>query len=101
MAAIKLNKEQINQSLIQLNNSLDKTNQWKIKDNYLTKIFEFKSFVGAFGWMTQVGMVAEKMNHHPEWLNIYNKVEVNLTTHDVDGISDNDFKLAQKMQNFL
>ena len=63
----------------------------------LRKMFQFKNFSSAFGWMTQVALVAEKMNHHPEWLNAYNRVEVVLTTHSVEGLSNLDVRLAQKM----
>ena len=63
----------------------------------ITKEFKFKNFVEAWGWMSQMAIVAEKMNHHPEWFNVYNRVEVVLTTHDADGLSALDISLAQKM----
>ncbi len=63
----------------------------------LTKTYEFKNFVEAFGWMTRVAIWAEKWNHHPEWSNVYNTVTVTLATHDVDGLSALDAKLARKM----
>ncbi|MEO0692769.1 MAG: 4a-hydroxytetrahydrobiopterin dehydratase [Pseudomonadota bacterium] len=63
----------------------------------LTKTFQFKNFVEAFGWMTQMAIQAEKLNHHPEWSNVYRTVEVLLTTHDVDGLSELDLKLARAM----
>lgn len=74
-------------------------NGWAMVDgrDAIHKQFVFKSFVRAFGWMTQVAMFAEKWNHHPEWSNVYNKVDVTLTTHDVDGLSALDAKLARKM----
>lgn len=61
------------------------------------KTFKFKDFTEAFGWMTRAAMFAEKWNHHPEWSNVYNTVEVTLTTHDVEGLSSLDAKLARKM----
>ena len=63
----------------------------------ITKTFQFKSFVGAFGWMAQAALHAEKMNHHPEWSNVYNRVTVTLTTHDAGGLTELDVKLAEKM----
>ena len=61
------------------------------------KTYTFANFIDAFGWMTRAAIVAEKMNHHPEWFNVYKTVKVTLTTHDVDGLSDLDVKLAQAM----
>ena len=63
----------------------------------ITKTFEFKNFVAAFGWMTRAAIHAEKLNHHPEWSNVYKTVEVALTTHDADGLTALDAKLARKM----
>ena len=63
----------------------------------IEKTFRFKSFAEAFGWMSQVAIRAEKMDHHPEWFNVYNRVEVVLTTHDADGLSALDVKLAKIM----
>ncbi len=64
----------------------------------IVKTYKFDNFVEAFGWMTRVAIWAEKWNHHPEWENVYNRVEVVLTTHDVDGLSALDAKLARKME---
>ncbi|MCL4170551.1 UNVERIFIED_CONTAM: hypothetical protein GTU68_037911 [Idotea baltica] len=61
------------------------------------KTYVFKNFVEAFGFMTQAAIWAEKLNHHPEWSNVYKTVEVTLTTHDTDGLSDLDAKLATRM----
>lgn len=63
----------------------------------IRKSFKFKSFIEAWGWMSRMAIWAEKLNHHPEWFNVYNRVDVVLTTHDVDGLSDLDVKLAGKM----
>lgn len=70
---------------------------WTVEDAKATKTFEFKDFVEAFGWMTSAAICAEKLNHHPEWFNVYKTVDVTLTTHDTGGLSDLDLKLAQKM----
>jgi 4a-hydroxytetrahydrobiopterin dehydratase len=65
----------------------------------ITKKFIFLNFVEAFGWMCKAAIEAEKLNHHPEWSNIYKTVEVTLTTHDVDGLSDLDITLAAKLDS--
>lgn len=61
------------------------------------KTFTFKNFVQAFGFMTQSAIIAEKIDHHPEWSNVYKTVDVTLATHDVDGLTELDFKLAKAM----
>lgn len=63
----------------------------------IEKKYVFKNFVEAFGWMTKVSLWAEKWDHHPEWANVYRNVEVILTTHEVDGLTHKDVKLARKM----
>ncbi|MCF6431903.1 4a-hydroxytetrahydrobiopterin dehydratase [Leisingera sp. MMG026] len=67
----------------------------------ITKVFKFSNFADAFGWMTRAAIWAEKWNHHPEWSNVYNRVTVVLTTHDVDGVSALDAKLARKMDGLF
>jgi 4a-hydroxytetrahydrobiopterin dehydratase len=63
----------------------------------ITKKFVFKDFNQAFGFMSRVALVAEKMDHHPEWFNVYKTVEVTLSTHDAGGLTDRDVKLAEAM----
>ena len=63
----------------------------------ISKTFQFRNFVEAFGFMTRTAIWAEKFRHHPEWFNVYNRVDVVLTTHDVGGLSELDIKLAKKM----
>ena len=70
---------------------------WEIQDGCLHREFKFADFVEAFGFMTRVALAAEAMNHHPDWSNVYRTVTVDLSTHDVGGLSDLDFKLAAKM----
>jgi len=70
---------------------------WELADGKLHKAFRFASFVPAFGFMTSVALVAEAMDHHPDWSNVYNRVTINLHTHDVGGISALDFTLARRI----
>ncbi|MEO0616480.1 MAG: 4a-hydroxytetrahydrobiopterin dehydratase [Pseudomonadota bacterium] len=70
---------------------------WTLEDDKLTREFTFEDFVAAFAFMTAVALEAEKAAHHPEWFNVYNRVRVQLTTHDAGGISDKDFALAARM----
>lgn len=65
------------------------------------RTFEFGDFSQAFAFMTQVALVAEKMDHHPEWSNVYNKVQIELTTHDADGLSMLDMKMARTIEELL
>jgi 4a-hydroxytetrahydrobiopterin dehydratase len=66
----------------------------------IEKDFVFENFNAAFAFMTRVAMVAEQMNHHPEWFNVYNRVKITLTTHDTGGISAKDFALAEAADGF-
>lgn len=81
----------------QAENELSKIKGWSFRSDGIEKEFEFKDFVEAFGFMTKVALSAEKVNHHPEWSNVYNKVHIRLTTHDAGGVTDKDFKLARKI----
>ena len=90
MSTIKLSDAEISTLLEELSD-------WKIEDGKLHKEFQFDSFVEAFGFMARVALIAESMNHHPEWFNVYNRVTVDLETHDAGGISALDFELAKKI----
>jgi 4a-hydroxytetrahydrobiopterin dehydratase len=79
----------------EIEREVGKLQGWKVANGKLHQNFEFNDFVNAFGFMTKVAMEAEKMNHHPEWFNVYNKVIIELVTHDVEGISNYDIKLAR------
>ncbi|HEX7207483.1 MAG TPA: 4a-hydroxytetrahydrobiopterin dehydratase [Nitrososphaeraceae archaeon] len=78
----------------EIESEVNKIPGWKVVNGKLSKSFEFKDFIEAFSFMTRVAMHAEKMNHHPEWFNVYNKVNIDLVTHDLNGISNYDMKLA-------
>jgi len=84
----KLSDEEIQQEVSKLDG-------WKVVGGKVNKTFEFDDFVQAFGFMTRVAMEGEKMNHHPEWFNVYNRVRIDLVTHDVGGISNYDIKFAK------
>ena len=88
MARKKLTDAEIQKNLEQLND-------WTVENGKLHKEFQFDTFVTAFGFMTQLALLAESMNHHPEWFNVYNRVTIDLMTHDAGGISELDFELAK------
>lgn len=98
MTIEKLSAAEIEKRLEELNQGLSEG--WTIENDQLKKDFEFSDFITAFGFMSQVAISAEKMNHHPEWFNVYNRVEVNLSTHEAGGITERDFQLAHKMEEF-
>ena len=70
---------------------------WEIRDGKLHREFRFPSFARAFGFMSSAALVAEAMNHHPEWKNVYDRVVVDLTTHDAEGLTSLDLELATRM----
>ena len=76
-------------------------NGWQLDESRdaISKEFQFKNFIEAFSWMTKIAFWAEKINHHPEWFNVYRNVRVVLTTHDVKGLSNLDLELASKMDS--
>ena len=83
----------------ELNEVLKELDGWKIVDNQLSKEFKFNGFIQAFGFMTEVAITAENMDHHPEWSNVYNRVIVNLSTHSEGGITILDKELAMKIDS--
>ncbi len=89
MSAPVLSADELNTALAQLTG-------WSVKDGKLHRQFQFGSFVEAFGFMSSLALVAEAMNHHPEWFNVYNRVTIDLTTHDSGGITAKDVELAKR-----
>ena len=88
MGLTKFSDDQIKEKLKELQG-------WQLVNGKLHKEFQFKDFNQAFGFMTRAAIHAEKMDHHPEWFNVYNKLKVDLMTHDAGGITENDVKLAK------
>jgi 4a-hydroxytetrahydrobiopterin dehydratase len=75
---------------------------WQETDNQLKRTFEFKDFIEAFAFMTKVALIAEKMDHHPNWFNVYNRVEISLTTHDANNtVTEKDRTLAKAIDALL
>jgi 4a-hydroxytetrahydrobiopterin dehydratase len=83
----------------EINDAMKQVSGWERVEGReaITKTYSFRNFIEAFGFMTRAALIAEKMDHHPEWFNVYKTVEVTLATHDVDGLSELDFKLASAM----
>ena len=88
MSASLLSPEQLNTQLTQLDG-------WAIVNGKLHKQFQFPDFVAAFGFMSSMALLSERLGHHPEWFNVYNRVVVDLTTHDAGGITDKDIDWAK------
>lgn len=86
-----------------ITNSLVERDGWEKVNNRdaISKTFQFKNFSQAFGWITRVALQAETMNHHPEWFNVWNRVEVTLATHDAGGVTELDLKLAAAMDKLI
>jgi 4a-hydroxytetrahydrobiopterin dehydratase len=91
MARSKLPEDEVTRRLAELVG-------WTLHDGKLHREYKFADFVEAFGFMASAALVAERMNHHPEWFNVWNTVEVDLTTHDAGGITARDFELAAAME---
>lgn len=95
MSITKLSDADVDKALKSLNGwakAVDREAIWKN--------FQFKDFNEAWGFMSRVALLAEKMDHHPEWFNVYNRVEVVLTTHDADGVSERDIEMAKQMDGY-
>ena len=86
-------------SKVEVTKKLKRLAGWKLVKgrNAITKIFKFKDFIEAFRWMTSMALYAEKKDHHPEWFNVYSKVEVTLSTHDAGGVTNLDIDMAREM----
>ena len=85
----------------QLDSFIEKNPSWTIDNKMIKKEFKFENFIEAFGFMSKVALLSEKIDHHPDWQNIYNKVKINLTTHDKGGITTNDIKLAEAIDKLI
>tara|TARA_Y100001968_G_scaffold40635_1_gene30846 strand:+ start:341 stop:628 length:288 start_codon:yes stop_codon:yes gene_type:complete len=85
----------------QLDYFIENNPSWIIDNKTIKKEFRFKNFIEAFGFITKVAFLSEKMDHHPDWQNTYNKVKINLTTHDKGGITNNDIKLAESIDKLI
>ena len=85
----------------QLNSFLEESPSWILDNESIKKEFKFDNFIDAFGFMTKVAILSEKMNHHPDWQNTYNKVIINLYTHDMGGISTKDVTLAHSIDKLI
>lgn len=91
---MKLTETEIQERLVKLTG-------WERAGEAISREFVFKDFVSAFGFMASAALIAEKMNHHPEWSNVYNRVSVKLSTHDVGGLSELDFDLAERLNRLV
>ena len=87
-------------SIKALNAELKNINLWVITDEKLYRMIKFKNFITAFSFMTHIAILSEKLNHHPEWKNTYNQVEIWLTTHDAKGITAKDIELAKLIDEY-
>lgn len=79
----------------------EKLKKWSFDGTFLTRIFKFGDFVSAFSFMTAVALLAEKIDHHPDWSNVYNTVTIKLNSHDAKGITELDFQLAESIDKIF
>jgi 4a-hydroxytetrahydrobiopterin dehydratase len=94
MSQAKMTAPEITDGIAQLH-------EWKVVNDKLNRVFEFKDFVDAFAFITKVAITAEKMDHHPELFNVYNRVVIDLATHDIGGIGVLDIELAKKIDALI
>lgn len=85
----------------QIQQRLGQDSAWELKENKLYRRLVFEDFVHAFGFMTQIALIAESMDHHPEWANVYRTVDIYLTSHDANGVSEKDFQLLEKIERLI
>ena len=90
----KLSATAIEEALVQLEG-------WTYQDEFIGKTFLFKDFIEAFGFMGKVALISEKLNHHPDWSGVYNKVALRLQTHDAGGITQNDIEFAKMVESYV
>ena len=83
----------------ELRDAVEELSGWSLENDKLHREFRFKDFNEAFGFMARVALIAESMEHHPEWFNVWNRVVVDLSTHDAGGVTSLDVELAQKMND--
>lgn len=91
MAAVQIDPDEVQRRLTELPG-------WTYAEAALRREYVFADFVAAFGFMAQVALVAERMNHHPDWTNVYNRVRIRLSTHDAGGVTEEDFELARRIE---
>lgn len=94
MALTKLDPKEIERRLLGLPD-------WKREGEAIVREFSFPNFVAAFGFMARVALLAEKQDHHPNWSNVYNRVRIQLSTHDAGGLTERDFRLAEAISQLL
>ena len=85
----------------EITNRLKTMDGWEYEDNALHTSFEFENFKDAFSAMSRIAFEAEALNHHPDWSNVYNVVNISLSTHDADGVTDKDFELAKAIDGIV
>lgn len=85
----------------EISKELNDIEGWRVEDNALLKNFVFEDFKETLAIMMGIGMIAEAMNHHPEWTNVYNKLSIKLTTHDEGGVTEKDIALAKKIEEII